>query len=126
MAEKPTRHWEEFVKEHDRRHRAAARLRGRVPFYRPGRAVSAKKCGKFGRWYSDGMDPIVKIDPEIMHGTPCFAGTRVPVKILFDYLHGGDTVDDFLEQYPSICREWVDRLLSESFDHAVATARVAS
>ena len=72
------------------------------------------------------MEPIVKIDPEIMHGTPCFAGTRVPVKILFDYLHGGDTVDEFLEQYPTIRREWVDRLLNESLDLVVATARVAS
>ena len=43
----------------------------------------------------------IKIDPEILGGTPCFSGTRVPVKILFDYLEGGDTLDQFLAQYPA-------------------------
>lgn len=50
------------------------------------------------------MNPV-KVDPEIMHGTPCFTGTRVPVQILFDYLEDGYSLDEFLEQYPTVSRE---------------------
>jgi uncharacterized protein (DUF433 family) len=49
----------------------------------------------------------ITIDPEIMHGTPCFSGTRVPVSILFDYLADNRNVDFFLEQYPTVRREQV-------------------
>lgn len=48
---------------------------------------------------------VVVIDPEIMSGTPCFAGTRVPVRNLLDYLEGGDTLDEFLAQFPTVSRE---------------------
>jgi uncharacterized protein (DUF433 family) len=47
--------------------------------------------------------PVIHSDPEILSGTP--VGTRVPVPSLFDYLEGGDTVDEFLRQSPSVCRE---------------------
>jgi len=47
---------------------------------------------------------IVK-DPNILGGEPVFRGTRVPFKVLTDYLEGGDTLDQFLEQYPSVSRE---------------------
>lgn len=40
-----------------------------------------------------------------MSGTPCFAGTRVPVKSLFDYLEAGDTLDEFLDQFPTVKKE---------------------
>lgn len=50
------------------------------------------------------MNPV-KIDPEIMHGAPCFAGTRVPIKTLFDLLEKGRSVDYFLEQFPTVNRE---------------------
>ena len=50
------------------------------------------------------MNPI-KTDPEIMGGTPCFTGTRVPVKNLFDYLTGGYPLEEFLRQFPSVTRE---------------------
>ena len=43
---------------------------------------------------------VVKIDPEIMSGTPCFNGTRVPIQNLMDYLEGGDSIDEFLEDFP--------------------------
>jgi hypothetical protein len=43
------------------------------------------------------MSSVVKIDPEIMGGAPCFAGTRVPIQNLIDYLEGGDSIEDFLE-----------------------------
>jgi uncharacterized protein (DUF433 family) len=45
------------------------------------------------------------IDPDIMHGTPVFSGTRVPIKNLFDYLEGGEGIDAFLEDFPSVERE---------------------
>ena len=47
---------------------------------------------------------VVHRDPEILSGTPVFIGTRVPVQSLFDYLEGGDTVDEFLRQFPSVTR----------------------
>jgi uncharacterized protein (DUF433 family) len=43
-------------------------------------------------------------DPEIMHGMPVFRGTRVPVQTLFDYLEGGETLEDFLEGFPTVSR----------------------
>jgi uncharacterized protein (DUF433 family) len=48
---------------------------------------------------------VVRSDPEIMSGTPVFAGTRVPVDSLIDYLAGGDSLDEFLDQFPSVSRE---------------------
>jgi uncharacterized protein (DUF433 family) len=53
------------------------------------------------------MNPqeIVHSDPEILGGTPVFVGTRVPVKILFDYLEAGDSLDVFLDEFPSVDRE---------------------
>jgi uncharacterized protein (DUF433 family) len=49
--------------------------------------------------------PVVQIDPEIQSGAPVFAGTRVPVKNLFDYLEAGDTIVQFLDDFPSVTRE---------------------
>jgi uncharacterized protein (DUF433 family) len=48
---------------------------------------------------------LVSRDPEVMSGALCFKGTRVPVKNLFDYLEGVSTLEDFLEDFPSISRE---------------------
>jgi len=56
----------------------------------------------------------VKIDPQIMSGTPCFAGTRVPVRSLIDYIEGGDTLDEFLEQFPTVARKQAVAFLEES------------
>jgi uncharacterized protein (DUF433 family) len=47
----------------------------------------------------------VSIDPEIMSGTPVFAGTRVPVQNLFDYIEGGEDLSEFLDDFPSVSRE---------------------
>ncbi|MEX1256907.1 MAG: DUF433 domain-containing protein [Gemmatimonadota bacterium] len=47
----------------------------------------------------------VHSDPEIMGGTPVFVGTRVPAKTLLDYIEGGDTLDEFLDHFPSVTRE---------------------
>ena len=49
--------------------------------------------------------PVVHSDPEILSGTPVFVGTRVPVQSLFDYLEAGDTLHEFLRQFPSVRRE---------------------
>lgn len=54
---------------------------------------------------------VIRIDPEILSGTPCFAGTRVPVQTLWDYLKAGDRVADFLEDFPTVTHEQVDAVL---------------
>ena len=48
---------------------------------------------------------LVDVDPERMSGVPCFTGTRVPVTHLFDYLEAGDSVTEFLRDFPSVTRE---------------------
>ena len=50
---------------------------------------------------------FISNDPDIMGGAPVFTGTRVPVKTLIEHLEGGDTIDDFLEGFPSVAREQV-------------------
>ena len=50
---------------------------------------------------------MIHSDPEIMGGTPVFVGTRVPLQNLIDYLEGGESVEDFLEGFPSVSREQV-------------------
>jgi uncharacterized protein (DUF433 family) len=63
---------------------------------------------------------IVVIDPEVMSGTPCFAGTRVPVRNLLDYLEGGDTLDVFLRQFPSVSRKHAVEFLEQSSQQLLA------
>jgi uncharacterized protein (DUF433 family) len=65
---------------------------------------------------------VVAVDPEIMSGTPCFAGTRVPARTLFDYLDGGHPLADFLEDFPTVTEEQVHRLLAEAKAHVLAVA----
>lgn len=60
------------------------------------------------------MQEAVTRHPEVMHGVPVFRGTRVPVKTLFDYLENGDTLDDFLEGFPTVSRELAIQVLKES------------
>jgi uncharacterized protein (DUF433 family) len=57
---------------------------------------------------------VVSVDKNIQGGTPCFAGTRVPVASLFDWLEGGHTIDFFLEQFPTVKREQAIGLLEEA------------
>ena len=59
---------------------------------------------------------VVVIDPDIMSGTPCFAGTRVPVRSLLDYLEAGDSLDLFLEQFPTVSRDQAIGFLERSAD----------
>ena len=62
-------------------------------------------------------------DPEILGGTPVFVGTRVPVQSLFDYLEGGDTLDEFLRQFPSVSREQAISVLDLARATVLASAR---
>jgi uncharacterized protein (DUF433 family) len=59
---------------------------------------------------------VVCRDPEIMGGTPVFCGTRVPVQTQLDYLEAGETIDHFLEGFPSVTREQVVAFLLEAKD----------
>ena len=65
---------------------------------------------------------LIICSPDVMGGTPVFAGTRVPVQTLLDYLEGGETIDDFLEGFPTVSREQVIAFLKEAKDRIVATA----
>jgi uncharacterized protein (DUF433 family) len=58
--------------------------------------------------------PIISISPDIMGGTPVFAGTRVPVETLLDYLKAGESIDDFLEGFPTVTREQIVTFLEEA------------
>ena len=66
-------------------------------------------------------DPVVCRDPEIMSGTPVFCGTRVPVQTLLDYIEAGETIDDFLEGFPSVTREQVVAFLEAAKDRLLET-----
>jgi len=54
---------------------------------------------------------VVTIDSKIMHGMPCFTGTRVPVQTLLDYIEDGDTLDNFLRDFEGVKREQAIRFL---------------
>jgi uncharacterized protein (DUF433 family) len=58
--------------------------------------------------------PIVSISADIMGGTPVFLDTRVPVQTLFDYLKAGESIDDFLDGFPTVTREQVIALLEQA------------
>jgi uncharacterized protein (DUF433 family) len=60
------------------------------------------------------MEKVIIKNPGILGGEPVFRGTRVPFKILTDYLEGGDSLDEFLEQYPSVTREAAVAALEEA------------
>ena len=68
---------------------------------------------------------LVKRDPEIMSGVLCFTGTRVPVKHLFDYLEGSSSLDDFIEDFPSVPRERAVAVL-EAARQQLASAHAAA
>src|SRR5579863_4696426 len=59
-------------------------------------------------------ESVIVRDPEILSGQPVFRGTRVPFQALLDYLEGGDTLDEFLEQYPGVTREQAIAALEEA------------
>ncbi len=68
---------------------------------------------------------VVHRDPKILGGTPVFVGTRVPVKILFDCLEAGDSLERFVEQFPSVTREKAVAAIELARDALVADAHPA-
>ena len=69
---------------------------------------------------------LVEVDPEKMSGTPVFTGTRVPINHLFDYLEGGDTIDEFLDQFPTVSREQVLGVLELSKESLLSRDEIAA
>ncbi|MDT8370123.1 MAG: DUF433 domain-containing protein [Longimicrobiales bacterium] len=69
--------------------------------------------------------PVIHSDLDILSGTPVFVGTRVPVQSLFDYLEGGETLDEFLRQFPSVTRNHAMAALEIARDSVLACARSA-
>ncbi|MGB0879172.1 MAG: DUF433 domain-containing protein [Polaribacter sp.] len=59
----------------------------------------------------NALTKYITTSPEILGGTPVFKNTRVPIKILFDYLQGGDNLQDFLENYPTVKRTFAQKVL---------------
>jgi uncharacterized protein (DUF433 family) len=64
--------------------------------------------------------PVIVIDPEVMNGTPCFRGTRVPFKNLIDYLEGGHSLSEFLLQFPAVTHEMAIQTLEEAKNSLLA------
>ena len=65
-------------------------------------------------------DDVYYSDPETMSGTPVFAGTRVPVASLIDHLQAGDSLDDFLDGFPTVGREQAEAFLALALDDALS------
>ncbi len=63
--------------------------------------------------------PVVSRSPEVMGGAPVFCGTRVPVQTLLDYLEAGESIDEFLEGFPTVTRKQVIAFLEEAKDRLI-------
>ncbi len=68
---------------------------------------------------------VVHSDPEILGGTPVFVGTRVPLRNLIDYIEEGYTLDEFLDDFPSVSREQVIAALEAAHEALISSARAA-
>jgi uncharacterized protein (DUF433 family) len=71
------------------------------------------------------LEGVVHSDPEIMGGTPVFVGTRVPLRNLIDYLEGDYSLDEFLDDFPSVSREQAVAALEAAHDALTVRARPA-
>lgn len=71
------------------------------------------------------MSKVIHSDPEILSGMPVFIGTRVPVKNLFDYLEAGDSIDGFIDDFPSVSQAQVLELLKELKEQATKDRKAA-
>jgi len=69
------------------------------------------------------MQSVIVKDPNVLGGEPVFRGTRVPFKILTDYLEGGDTLDQFLGQYPTVSRELAIAAIEEARSSLISQLR---
>jgi uncharacterized protein (DUF433 family) len=68
---------------------------------------------------------VIRSDPEILGGTPVFVGTRVPVQALIDYIKGGHSLNEFLEDFPTVTQELALAALEQAKAHLIADARAA-
>ena len=68
------------------------------------------------------MKPPISTAPEVLGGTPVFAGTRVPVQTLLDYLKAGESIDDFLDGFPSVSRDQVIAFLEMATERLLESA----
>ena len=68
------------------------------------------------------QQPVISLNPGVMGGAPVFSGTRVPVQTLLDYLEAGDSIDEFLEGFPTVSREQVIAFLEQAKDRLVAAS----
>ena len=67
---------------------------------------------------------VIHSDSEILGGTPVFRGTRVPFQALLDYLEGGESLDEFLHQFPSVKREFAIAVLDAAYETVAADANI--
>lgn len=68
-------------------------------------------------------EPLITISPEYLSGAPVFTGTRVPVQALFDYIEGGDPLDEFLDDFPGVTREHAIAVLKLARQAAITEAK---
>src|SRR5258705_1085877 len=98
--------------------------------------IGCTACEKrrfFVLWYLAGgvslMDlpePLITISPDYLSGAPIFTGTRVPVQALFDYIEGGDPLDEFLQDFPNVTREHAVAVLEMARRAAICEAAKAA
>lgn len=77
------------------------------------------------RSYNEAMTEPARSDPDVHHGVPCFAGTRVPVRALFDHLAAGDALEQFLAEFPSVDRADAVAVLNAAADRFTDPPRAA-
>jgi uncharacterized protein (DUF433 family) len=92
---------------------------------RPQKSVRSQHASKLALQEAHMDTNLVSRDPEIMSGTLCFTGTRVPVQNLFDYFEGTSSLEDFLEDFPSIQREKAVAVLEAAKERLFADAPAA-
>lgn len=81
---------------------------------------------EYARGISMDIKDVVNVNPNRMSGAPCFMGTRVPISHLFEYLESGETVDEFLRQFPSVTRDQALAVLELSKESLLASYEVAA
>ena len=83
-------------------------------------------CQSIDSSFGHLMNPNpITVDPDVLGGTPVFRGTRVPVQSLFDFLEAGDSIEEFLENFPTVHREQVIELLQSAREKVMASRESA-
>ncbi len=86
-----------------------------------GRSEGFKIQGQARPYNGNAMaEPVIVSDTDVMNGTPCFRGTRVPFQNLIDYLECGHSLGEFLKQFPTVTREMAIQALEEAKDSLLA------